>query len=76
MGSAPRKRQGIAAGIMATARSTGMVLGVGLAGAIFTTILANSIGDEALYAAIRASFIVAAVLAVIGAFTSAIKERG
>jgi EmrB/QacA subfamily drug resistance transporter len=76
MGSAPRKRQGIAAGIMATARSTGMVLGVGLAGAIFTTILANSIGDEALYAAIRTSFIVAAVLAVVGAFTSAIRERG
>jgi EmrB/QacA subfamily drug resistance transporter len=76
MGSAPRQRQGIAAGIMATSRSTGMVLGVGLAGAIFTSILSNSTGDEFLYAATRTSFIVAAIIAAAGAFTSAIKERG
>jgi len=30
MGAAPRGRQGIAAGILATARNTGMVLGIGL----------------------------------------------
>jgi hypothetical protein len=34
MGSAPRERQGVAAAIMATSRNVGMVLGVGLAGAI------------------------------------------
>ncbi len=37
MGSAPRNRQGIASGIQATARNVGMVLGVGLAGAILTS---------------------------------------
>ena len=76
MGSAPGERQGIAAGILATARSTGMVLGVGLAGAIFTTILAGSIGENTIYAATRASFIIAAILAAIGAFTSAVKKLG
>jgi EmrB/QacA subfamily drug resistance transporter len=74
MGSAPGQRQGIAAGILATARSTGMVLGVGLAGAVFTTILADSTGENALYAATRASFIFAAILAAIGALTSFIKK--
>jgi len=41
MGSAPRHRQGIAAGVLATARSFGMVLGVGFSGAIYTTVLAR-----------------------------------
>ena len=76
MGSAPGQRQGIAAGILATARSTGMVLGVGLAGAIFTTIMAESVGENTIYAATRASFIIAAILAAIGAFTSAVKKQG
>ncbi len=75
MGSAPGQRQGIAAGILATARSMGMVLGVGLAGAIFTTILAEFSGEEALYAATRTSFIIAAMLAAIGAFTAAAKNK-
>src|SRR4030043_773181 len=44
MGSAPKSRQGIAAGILATSRNFGMVLGVGIAGAIFTTILAPGSG--------------------------------
>jgi MFS family permease len=74
MGSAPGQRQGIAAGILATARSTGMVLGVGLAGAIFTTMMAEYSGENAIYAAIRTSFIIAAILAAFGAFTSAIKK--
>jgi MFS family permease len=74
MGSAPRHRQGIAAGILATARSTGMVLGVGLAGAIFTTILSESTGELALFAATRASFIVAAILAAFGALILMVKK--
>ncbi|MES0360111.1 MAG: MFS transporter [Anaerolineales bacterium] len=74
MGSASVQRQGIAAGILATARSTGMVLGVGLAGAIFTTMMAEYSGENAIYAAIRTSFIIAAILAAFGAFTSAIKK--
>ena len=39
MGDAPRNRQGIASGILALARNVGMVLGIGITGAIFTTFL-------------------------------------
>jgi EmrB/QacA subfamily drug resistance transporter len=73
MGSAPHNRQGIAAGVLATARNVGMVLGVGLAGAIFTTVIANGpAGDSALlFAAVRTSFIVAAGVAFLGAIVAA-----
>jgi EmrB/QacA subfamily drug resistance transporter len=74
MGAAPHERQGIAAGMLAAARSTGMVLGVGLAGAIFTTIMARSTDEITLFTATSASFIVAAILAGFGAITSAIKN--
>jgi EmrB/QacA subfamily drug resistance transporter len=70
MGAAPRHRQGIAAGVLATARSFGMVIGAGLSGAIFTTVLANSAGDG-IFDAIRLSFVMAAVVAGVGIFTSA-----
>jgi EmrB/QacA subfamily drug resistance transporter len=78
MGAAPRPRQGIAAGMLATARNVGMVLGVGLAGAIFTTYLGNQASQSQisqtgpLFGAIHASFMVAAGVAVIGALISAI----
>jgi MFS family permease len=70
MGAAPRSQQGIASGIMATARSVGMVLGVGLAGAIFTTVLARGHANgsaTALFDAASASFLAASGLAVLGA---------
>lgn len=76
MGSAPRQRQGIAAGVLATARSVGMVLGIGLAGAIFTTILSHSQsagGGTGLYAATHTSFLVAAGVAGLGVLTSSIR---
>lgn len=51
-----------------------MVLGVGLAGAIFTTHLAeNSV--NALYKGIDMGFFAAACVAVIGVFMSAIKDK-
>ena len=75
MGSAPHQRQGIAAGILATARSAGMVLGIGLAGAIFTTILAASPSESSLYAATRASFLVACGIASLAAITALIHEK-
>lgn len=87
MGSAPRGRQGIAAGILATARNFGMVLGVGLAGAIFTSLLIEgqvintvspSIQDHlnsSLFRAIQISFQVAAGITLIGVFTSLAKEK-
>ena len=73
MGSAPRHRQGIAAGVLATARSTGMVLGIGLAGAIFTTVMAQSQSDIALFAATRASFLFASGIAVAGVVTASLR---
>jgi hypothetical protein len=76
MGAAPGHRQGIAAGILATARSVGMVLGVGLAGAIFTTGLAHGeAGDSAgaLFAAISTAFLVVTGVALLGSLTSSIR---
>jgi MFS family permease len=77
MGAAPRNRQGIAAGVLATARNVGMVLGVGLAGAIFTTVVARGpAGDAAsLFAAVRLSFLVAAGVAFLGAVVAALRGR-
>jgi EmrB/QacA subfamily drug resistance transporter len=72
MGSAPRARQGIASGVQASARNFGMVLGIGMAGAIFTTHLAqNSINS--FYTGIQQGFLAAAVVAVLGVVMSAIK---
>jgi EmrB/QacA subfamily drug resistance transporter len=69
MGSAPRQRQGIASGILATARNVGMVLGVGLAGAILTSVMARN----ALFAAVHAGLLVGAGVALFGAVISSIR---
>jgi hypothetical protein len=50
-----------------------MVLGIGLSGAIFTTVMANSQSPAAFFTATRASFLAAAVLAILGVLTSAIR---
>lgn len=76
MGSAPRRRQGIAAGILATSRSVGMVLGVGLSGAIFTTVMARLPGDQSLYIGIQTSFLVGSIIAAIGILSSAVRGIG
>ncbi len=80
MGAAPRHRQGIAAGTLATARNFGMVLGVGLAGAIFTTIVSQGITGLAgevqvppLFVAIQISFLAASLIAAMGVVTSLIR---
>jgi EmrB/QacA subfamily drug resistance transporter len=83
MGSAPKSRQGIAAGILATSRNFGMVLGVGIAGAIFTTTLAHvSNGlmvpgviaqDEAIFQALQLSFLTASFITILGVITSMVR---
>ncbi len=79
MGSAPKTRQGIAAGILATARNFGMVLGVGIAGAIYTTVMMHgATGNPAnqggpIFAAISASFLATAVITLLGVFTSMVR---
>ncbi len=77
MGSAPRNRQGIAAGVLATARNAGMVMGVGYAGAIFTTVLyrAGPSSSAAIPAAVRASLFAAAVLGLVGTILSATRAE-
>jgi MFS family permease len=75
MGSAPRQRQGIASGILATARNVGMVLGVGLAGAILTTITAQG-GDSMLFNAVQTGILVAAGIAAIGVVVSSMRGKG
>ena len=72
MGAAPPEKQGIAAGVLATARNAGMVLGVGLSGAILTTILHQG-GDRAVVRAVGAGLLVDAALAAAGVFTAALR---
>lgn len=78
MGAAPRHRQGIASGVLATARNVGMVLGIGISGAVFTTMMARN-ADAAELAAmivsVRAVLFVAAGLAGVGTITSAIRTK-
>ena len=72
MGAAPPGKQGIAAGVLATARNAGMVLGVGLSGAILTTILHRG-GDSAVVRAVGAGLLVDAALAAAGVLTAALR---
>jgi EmrB/QacA subfamily drug resistance transporter len=74
MGAAPRARQGIASGVQAAARNFGMVLGIGLAGAIFTTHLAQNT-VEGLFQGVDQGFLVAAGIALLGVGMSAIKDE-
>lgn len=73
MGSAPRGRQGIAAGMLATARNMGMVLGVGLAGAILSTHVAG--GEARLFEAVRVGYLAAAGVALLAALISATRGK-
>ncbi|HEX5637473.1 MAG TPA: MFS transporter, partial [Gammaproteobacteria bacterium] len=73
LGSAPLNRQGIASGILATARSVGMVLGVGIAGAVYTTIVQSgteSGSSESIYRAIQLCYLISAGIALVGAYLS------
>lgn len=73
MGSAPRNRQGIAAGMLAMARNVGMVLGVGLSGAILTTFTRVD-ALQGIYQAIRPGFLIGAGIALVAALASALRQ--
>lgn len=73
MGSAPHHQQGIAGGILATARNIGMVLGFAVQSAILSTIFANGKGIN-LFDAIHACFLVSTGAATLGIFTSVIRK--
>jgi EmrB/QacA subfamily drug resistance transporter len=74
LGSAPRQRQGIASGVLATARNVGMVLGIGLAGAILTSVTATS-GNASLFEAVHLGLLVGAAIAVAGAVVSSVRGK-
>jgi len=72
MGDAPHNRQGIASGVLALGRNVGMVLGIGLTGAIFTTVLThgNQNDPNVLVHAFNISLIFTSGVAVLGAAIS------
>jgi EmrB/QacA subfamily drug resistance transporter len=73
MGSAPRNRQGIASGVVASSRNIGMVLGVGISGAIFTTLIRVHT-QAAFFSGIQISFLVASAVSCVGCITSAVRK--
>jgi len=76
MGAAPPNRQGIASATLATARNVGMVLGVALPSAILATVLSHSQGNPAeLFTGVKVSFWIATAIALLGAFTSAVRGK-
>ena len=70
LGAAPRNRQGVASGILATARNVGMMLGIGMAGAILTTRMLPAL-PASLFDAVRIGFLAAAGAALLSGLTSA-----
>jgi EmrB/QacA subfamily drug resistance transporter len=71
MGSAPRERQGTAAGVQAVARNFGMVLGVALASALFSARLAALGG--ALVPAYHDAMLVGTAIMFLGALLSSVR---
>ncbi|OPY59023.1 MAG: Multidrug resistance protein stp [Pelotomaculum sp. PtaU1.Bin035] len=84
--SVPRHRLGIASGMMASMRNIGMVLGVAISGAVFQTMLpiraaslqsqnmsGTALESLAFVDALRYSYWVAIILAVLGIFTSLVR---
>ncbi len=69
LGSAPPHRRGIASGVLAAARNVGMVLGVGLAGAVYTTVLAR-LGADAIPDGVSIALRVVAATTLLAAVTS------
>ena len=86
LGTAPYNRRGIASSMLAIMRNIGMVLGVAISGAVFSSRLnylsetlkdqgltATAVKSQAFTGALHATFIVGMALALIGVFTSLIR---
>lgn len=74
MGTAPPNRRGIAAGILATARTTGQLLGISIAGAIYF-LRAQQLGALAhTYAPAKAVFFAVAIIMVAVSLVSYTRE--
>lgn len=77
LGAAPRAQQGSAAGILATSRNLGMVLGVALTGAITSEMIRRA-GDatQGILGGMRISYVAAAAVALCGAFIASRRGDG
>ena len=73
LGAVPARRRGVANGVLGTSRTLGMVLGIGVAGAVYTTALgaAGAPGPEAILGAAGAGLLVGSGIALLGALASA-----
>ena len=69
LGAAPTHRRGIASGVLAASRNVGMVLGVELTGAFYTTALANH-GPDAVPVGVSWTLRLTAGLALLAALAS------
>ncbi len=80
MGNVPRNRLGVGSGVLATVRNVGMVLGVAVSSTVFAmqqSLISGRAGADAttaFMAGLRAAYLVAAILAAAGAFTSLIRS--
>ncbi len=75
LGSVARAQRGVASGVLATSRNLGMLLGIGIAGAIFTSLLAAVPGTPTpmdIAEAASVGLASGAAFAAIGAVTSAV----
>lgn len=75
MGSAPRSQQGIAGAVRATARNLGSVLGIGIVGAVFNSVLAHSSPHSDVFPAVHAGLLAVCLAACLGAVASAVRGR-
>jgi MFS family permease len=75
LGAAPVQRRGVANGVLGTARTLGMLIGVGLSGAVYATTLglSDQTGSEGILLAAGTGLMVASGIALAGMVTSAIR---
>ena len=73
LGAVSAERRGVANGVLGTARTLGMLLGIGLAGAVYTTTLSSSgePGPQEILQAADVALLVASGVALLGALSSA-----
>ena len=77
MGSAPRSQQGVAGGVMALARTTGMMTGVSLGTTVFRSLGGHTGGrwtTQTLHA-LAVALVVAAAVALFGAVATGMRPR-
>lgn len=76
MGSSPPNQMGTSAGLLATARNVGMVLGIGLAGAVFSTVMDNTSQNPlGIFQAISASYYAAFIVSLFGIIITILHKK-